>query len=139
MSWPYRFGFSLTPDQVDQRRRLLDSYAQIAQYSVIFPLLCLHLPLVSRFLVSQAQRIFKASKTAPTEDAERSPVSMVEGFVSPIIENSRKIMWLLDDSIWPGWGTWKEAVFGVLWGSWLLALVLRDTGDGKSQCTTPFT
>ncbi|MCJ1432208.1 hypothetical protein MMC27_001564 [Xylographa pallens] len=63
---------------------------------------------------------------------------MVEGFLSPIIEATRKIMWLLDDSIWPGWGTWKEAVFGVLWGSWLLALVLRDTGDDYMHVTKRF-
>ena len=133
MSWPYRFDFSLSPEQLEQRRYLLDSYAQLAQYSVIVPLLCFQLPLVSRLLISQAQRISGTNEKAPPEHSENPPITGTARFLSPVTERIRKIKWVLDDSIWPGWGTWKEAVFGVLCGSLLLALVLHDTGDGKSQ------
>ncbi|MCJ1384650.1 hypothetical protein MMC17_007768 [Xylographa soralifera] len=138
MSWPYRFDFSLTPEQLDQRRFLLDSYAQLAQYSVIFPLLCFQIPLVSRFLVLQAQRFTKTNENRPTEHTERPPITVVGRSLSLITEFKRKIRWVLDDSIWPGWGTWKEAVSGGLWGSWLLALVLYDTGDDYMHVTKRF-
>ena len=137
MSWPYRFDFSLTPEQLDQRRYLLDSHAQLAQYSIIFPLLCFQLPLVYRFLVSQAQRFSNTNEKASTEHSERLPTTVTGRLLSPIIASTRNIRWVLENSVWPGWGTWKENVFGVLWASWLLALVFHNTGDGKSQCV-PF-
>ncbi|MCJ1389524.1 hypothetical protein MMC18_002381 [Xylographa bjoerkii] len=138
MSWPYRFDFSLTPEQLTQRRFLLDYYGQLAQYSIIFPLLCFQVPIVSRFLVSQAQRSFKTNAKTLTKYGERPPLAVARGFVSPIIQIIRKIKWVLDESIRPGWGTWKQAVFGVLWGSWLFALVLRNTGDDYMHVTKRF-
>ena len=134
MSWPYRFDFSLTAEQLAHRRYLLDSYGQLAQYSIVFPLLCFQILFVSGFLVSQAQWFKTRKEERITEPREWSSSELTVDVLSPLLRITRKIKWVLDNEILLEWGTWKQAVFAVLWGSWLLTLVIRDTGDGKSEC-----
>jgi hypothetical protein len=107
MSWPYRFIFTFTPEELSHRRELLDSYGSFAQASVLFALV-----LAGCFSRLQSSR-------------------RVDGIPQELKKVGRILSWKLDDGVAPGWGTWKQLLFGAAVGSWLGLLVVRDTGEGK--------
>lgn len=130
MSWPYRFIFTLTPEETAHRRYLLDSYGQLAQLSLLFPLVCLQLLFAFHFIFGRVLSFLKRNDNKAPAEQEKLSLSS-RATLEPLIKAARRLDWFLDDEIWPGWGTWKQASFGILWGIWLLMLVIRDTGDGK--------
>ena len=130
MGWPYHF-VSLDDEQQARRRQLLDSYGQFAQLSILLLPLLYQLGLGVRLLV---RRLRWRSVYQPVKE-HQSPVA--SGFEQATIGGKgnlwARIRWVLDAQVAKGWGTKKEWLAVVVWGSWLLLLVLKDTGDGESR------
>lgn len=132
MQFPYSFT---SPDeaQLQQRRHLLDTYGRLAQFSILIPLICYCSPSVLRFLQDNVSTIQPSGKTKE----HASPVVSRFGEISPgpqqtVTSQWRRVRWLLDDEILPGWGTWRVLLIATLWTVWLFVLAIRDTGDGMS-------
>ena len=116
MEWPYRFVFGQTPDELAQRRYLLDYYARLAQYSALVPLLLIY-----------GLRYFQQQVIAASAEKGRRP----GGPLSWLHSIWRTIGWLSDEETSQEWGTWREVGFATVWGSWLTWCVVHETGDGK--------
>ena len=129
MGWPYHF-VSLDDGQQVRRRQLLDSYGQFAQFSILLLPLIYQLSLGVRLLFERLQRrhVYKPVKE------HQSPVA--SGFKQSAIDGTgnawAKLRWALDEPVAQGWETRKEWLAILVWGAWLLLLVLKDTGDGES-------
>ncbi|KAL2043097.1 hypothetical protein N7G274_004157 [Stereocaulon virgatum] len=135
MGWPYHF-VSLDDGQQVRRRQLLDSYGQIAQFSILLLPLIYQLSLGVRLLFGRLQRkhVYEPVKE------HQSPVA--SGFKQPAIDGTgsawAKLRWALDEPVAQGWETRKEWLAILVWGAWLLLLVLRDTGDDYLHLTRRF-
>ncbi|KAL9001059.1 MAG: hypothetical protein Q9188_005550 [Gyalolechia gomerana] len=137
-----RFLYSFTsPDeaQLQQRRHSLDIYGQFAQVSILFPLICYHLPSLFRFLQNKFRLFLSPRKTK--EHASPFVSSFDESSLAPqqISKSSwPRVRWLLDEEILPGWGTWRVLLIATLWTIWLFLLAIRDTGDDYLHLTKRF-
>lgn len=141
MRFLYSFT-SLDEAQLQQRRHTLDIYGQFAQVSILFPLICYHLPSLFRFLRTKFRLFLSPRKTK--EHASPFVSSFDESSLAPqqISKSSwPRVRWLLDEEILPGWGTWRVLLIATLWTIWLFLLAIRDTGDGmsKSPCKQEIT
>jgi hypothetical protein len=134
MGWPYHF-VSLDDWQQVRRRQLLDSYGQFAQFSILLLPLIYQLSLGVQLLFGRLQR---RHDYEPVKE-HQSPV--VSGFRQPAIDGTgnalAKLRWALDEPVAQGWETRKEWLTILVWGAWLLLLVLKDTGDGESDILLP--
>ena len=125
MGYPYRF-IDLNEAQLAQRRRLLDGSAQVAQSSIIiFPLIFY----VTRWLVRWLHQTISVEigKDRQSPIASRFEIDP-KGKASLIWA---RIRWAMDDEVVDGWGTWMQWIFGLFWGSWLLFVAVRTSGDGE--------
>jgi len=118
MEWPYRFIFGQTPEELAQRRYLLDYYARLAQYSVLVPILLIY-----------SLRYFQQQGKADSGEKGRRPNRPLSWLDS----TWRIIGWMLDEDISAGWGTWRQVRFAAAWGSWLAWCIVRETGDGELE------
>lgn len=118
MEWPYRFIFGQSPDELAQRRYLLDYYARLAQYSVLVPLFLIY---SVRYL--QQQAIAGSKENSRQKDGLFTWVTGVWSLST----------WVSDEEIAPGWGTWRQVGFAAVWASWLAWCVVRGTGDGELE------
>ena len=75
MTWPYRFIFDLTPEELTHRRHLLDSYGQVAQYSVLVPLLLLQVTFALRHLIRAAGTLTTAERKTYNRARNAQPAS----------------------------------------------------------------
>ncbi len=116
MKWPYHFVFGQTPDELAQRRYLLDYYARLAQYSGLVPVILL---CSLRYIQKRANASSKA------KDRRKN------GFFARPGSMWRIFTWVSDEEIAPGWETRRQVVFAAVWGSWLAWCVVRKTGDGE--------
>ncbi|KAL9637278.1 MAG: hypothetical protein Q9164_002291 [Protoblastenia rupestris] len=135
MGFLYHF-VSLTEDQNQRRRSLLDNYGQFAQLSVLL------LPLIYQ-LSSGIRLIFQRLQ-------RRAGYQLVKEHQSPVANRFKvnavarsswswsRISWLLDEEIAPGWETRKECLIAFLWAAWLLLLATKDTGDDYLHLTKRF-
>lgn len=68
---------------------------------------------------------------------------MVKGHQSPTVPGSKggkgervwgwgRVRWALDEEVIEGWGRKGVWLVAGVWGSWLVLLAVRDTGDGES-------
>lgn len=130
MDWPYHFS-SLSPDQVLNRRHLLDRYAQIAQLSVLLPLFLIRFSYITHDLL----RYFAVSgkvKSAEKKHEKTSGSSRSgRNAAASILIVWRKHAWWMDGEVWAGWGTRREAITAGIWAVWLGCCVMWETGDGK--------
>ena len=127
MGLGYHF-VSLNQAQTERRRQLLDNYGQFAQISaLVIPLLAFQASFAVRFLVRKLRSSGKVKE-------HQSP--RVSDFPKPVAVSSSsywsRLRWTLDEQIVQGWGTRLEWVIGAVWTTWLLLLVVKDTGDGAS-------
>jgi hypothetical protein len=132
---------SLDAEGLAQRRRLLDLYANVAQWSASAPLVAVQI--VS--LVQYLQRKYfanSAQRVARSQDETASSASLSRKHDGKIESNNRgrsakaawnAFMW------WSGEeAQWAESSRGALlaaacWAIWLLVLSLAQTGDGESD------
>ena len=132
MPWPYRIILKLSDDDTIRRRELLDAYGHFAQLSILLIPLLIQLSYGLQLILRSVSR---PSAHKPTK-ARLSP-SPVNGFVSQRSKSSTssaiaKLKWRLGDGVGPGWGTWGQWLGSLMWTSWLLVLITKDTGDGES-------
>lgn len=130
MGYPYHF-ISLSPSQETRRRELLNSYGQFAQLSILLLPLLYQLSLGFRLLLSRLWR--------------GKGYGVVKGHQSPVVPGSKggngeragvglwaRLRWVMDEEIGEGWGTRGLWLAAGVWGSWLVLLAVKDTGDGES-------
>ena len=135
MAFPYHF-VSLTEDQNERRRYLLDSYGQFAQLSVLLLPLIYQLSLGVSLLL---KRLGRSSGYQSLKEHQSPVVNRTQGKRSiPISWSWRRVSWYLDDEIAPRWETRKEWLMAGLWAAWLLLLVVKDTGDDYLHVTRRF-
>lgn len=67
---------------------------------------------------------------------------MAKGHQSPLVAGSKqrkgesfggwtRLRWALDEELVKGWGTRGQWLAAGVWASWLVALAVKDTGDGE--------
>ena len=131
MTWPWRYKFDLTPEELDRRRYLLDTYGQVAQYSVLVPLLLLQVTFALRYFIGKAETLTAAEGKAYNRTEHSQPASWVLHYLKTLRKLGKIVAWVFDAEVLPGWGTWRHAAFGLVWGLWLAILAVRGTGDGE--------
>ena len=135
MPWPYHF-VDLSDEQLKQRRRLLDSYGQFAQLSVLLLPLIYQLSLGIKLL----SRRFATKKGYQPLKENQSPIPprLREHTPSDSRNIWRRLSWWLDEPIARGWETRWECLLAALWAGWLLFLVIKNTGDDYLHMTKRF-
>ena len=131
MTWPWRFNFDLAPEELDQRRYLLDAYGQVAQFSALVPLLLLQAAFALRYFARGAGSLTAAEGRVYKRTEVSQPASWFMPYLTRLRKLGRIVAWESDEEVLLGWGTWRHAAFGLVWGFWLAVLVVRDTGDGE--------
>jgi hypothetical protein len=126
------FGYSfvnLTEDQVHARRELLDHYALVAQLSAVIVLTGIQLYYLSSWLTrrcGESDEEWRPSSPYLKAEAEGEKAS----WKRKATIFGAKIKWWMGDEIAEGWGRRGEWTCGALWMGWLLALCIKDTGEG---------
>jgi len=133
MGFIYSF-VTLDEAQLKRRRQLLDSYASIAQFSALVPLIAIY---ISYYLPSLSSKLFNSLSSRQPKERQSPRVSR---FTRPVasfwIVKWRRLSWYLDDEIIKerdGWGTKREWVVVGVWTLWLLVLVFANTGNGTLE------
>ena len=159
MAFAYHFP-SNTPAQSSRRRQLLDAYGQFAQLSaIILPLFLFLLSSLVRFLFQSfwlrrgdgytalrpsrshhpRKKLRQSPHVATFSDHEVADSPTVELRGKKVKEKSpstsithwwARFQWALDETVAPGWGTWREWSVAAVWTVWLLVLTVENTGDG---------
>ena len=120
MDLPYHF-VTLDDAQNARRRQLLDRYGQLAQLSMLAPLVAFQLSFGIRYLFSKLRR---DGETQSKTRNQRPGLLTIQW---------RRFQWSLDDQIVEGWGTKRVWLCATLWAVWLVVLVVKDTGDGMTS------
>ena len=117
MAWPYHFS-----SQTPERRQSLDSYARLAQVSIIFPLVLISLLKILHLFLT---KIAAANGGVAKERGQpRKPL------VARVLAVWRRIAWWADDDV-GSWGTRRELLSAMVWAVWLGILAVKGTGDGE--------
>ncbi|KAL8924802.1 MAG: hypothetical protein Q9172_002517 [Xanthocarpia lactea] len=141
---PISYAFTtINEAQIQRRRYLLDSYGQLAQWSVLFPLFTYQTLLFSRFL-------FHKSVASSKEKTKRHASPLVSRFdeqsvtlKSSEVSRWNLFQWLLDQDVLLGvssssGGTWRVLLIASAWTIWLSVLAVRDTGHDYLHLTKRF-
>ena len=128
----YKF-INLDQAGTDDRRRLLDYYGQLAQISVILPLLCTQV----YFLALWANGILgRQSALDPPSSPRRKEATVGNRTSNSTTVRLARVFWWCGEPVsllGYEYGTRGELVCAVLWTAWLLALCFLQTGDGASS------
>ena len=119
----------LNDEQKFQRRISLDIAANIAQYSVLIPLLCLQVYFF--FIVLGNKRSSQQGRFIPPSFYLNDPARERSQWSSRIRRTVTSFAWWAGTPVGTEWGTRGEWLFGAAWGAWLLLLTVAFTGDGK--------
>jgi Ferric reductase like transmembrane component/Ferric reductase NAD binding domain len=117
MGWPYQF-VSLSPEQISERRRLLDLYGF---YAWISPIIVVSAMYYGRRL------LFDFSSSTSRSSATKPPTFLEL--------NARRLSWILNTPLPSDFGTLKVHLTGVLYASWLLFLATHQTGTDYMHFT----
>ena len=110
--WPYQFAVS--SEQTAQRREFLDTYARLAQSSILIPILILYLAnIFRRFTQHHSQKVVQSQAVLWTRQG-------------------RKVAWWLDEKVGEEWNTRGEFLLVGSWGLWLGVCILAGIGNGSS-------
>ena len=120
MGWPYHF-VTLTPAQIEERRKLLD---QAGYYAYLTPVIALASIYILRQLLSQPNKV-----AVPTGKPQ------IPGFLTV---QKRRIAWWLNEPLTPEFGARKVHFIGLGYAAFLLFLVFRRTGDDYLHLTKRF-
>ncbi|KAL8915299.1 MAG: hypothetical protein Q9171_000169 [Xanthocarpia ochracea] len=141
MSISYAFT-TINETQIQRRRYLLDSYGQLAQWSVFFPLFAYQTLLFTTFLFHK----FVPSSKGKTK-RHASPLVSLFDEQSVTLKPSQVyrwnlFQWFLDQDVFlvvtSGWGTWRVLLIASAWTIWLSILAVRDTGHDYLHLTKRF-
>ena len=127
----YRF-VTLTDEEVQQRRVLLDWYANLAQVSVLIPVLAVQ----GYFLAEWATQKWAGRSDGASPRSPHLKDLRPRGWlaVGELRLHWRRFAWWCGDSIDVlGWhvGTRGEVLAAGGWMAWLLCLCFLQTGDGE--------
>ena len=136
MDWPYHF-IDLSDAEKQQRRELLDTYARIAQFSVLVPLLVIQCAFALSWLTSsqQNQRDFEPPSSPHAKDSTLRRPNVLERCKSI----ARRVQWWLgeDQRLGDVEGTRGQILFALSWMLWLVWLSIAQTGKGEMQTSQP--
>lgn len=130
----YKF-ISLTPEQVAERRILLDNYANIAQFSQITVLFAFG-------IFGLGIRVLNRAIAGPNGGRPSSPrmKHLLESRQFNWLRKALKIIritrWRLSDEIVIGYGSYAQWTGGIVWIIWLGILCTRDTTPGIDDYKT---
>lgn len=130
----YRF-VDLTEDEKHLRRERLDRYGQLAQLSVLVPLLVIQIFFLASWLKRKFSRQDGLEQAPSSLYAKQIHVKQSFG-VKDVARRWRTFLWWCGDSVWLAgfpFGTNGEVLGGAVWMLWLLTLSFLQTGDGKSE------
>lgn len=131
MSWPYHF-VNLSPEQIAERRKLLDLYGIYAWLSPITLVLLIYVArrLLARFAILLAR--FRSFLARLFHTPSRLSGSKPPNFFQI---NTRRLLWLLDTPLESDFGTVKVQLVGAVYTGWLLFLAIYKTGDDYMHFT----
>lgn len=138
MGWPYEF-VTLDTAQLQARRRMLDRYGLIAQFSVLVPVALVLLYRLASWSVARltgsSRGTYSAVPNSPTSKQHR--LSTVGSWSATV----RKVAWWFGDDVvvlgW-NWGPRDQIFVGVVWTIWLLVLCVLETGNDYLHLTRRF-
>ena len=120
MGWPYHF-VTLTPAQIEARRKLLDRAGYCAYLTPV-------LLLVTVYVFRQI--LLKRT----VQDAEKVKLEVP----NILTVQKRKLVWWLNEPMSPEFGARKVHLLGLAYAGWLLYLVFKDTGGDYLHLTKRF-
>ena len=115
MQWPYSFASS--PEQATRRRELLDSYARLAQTSILLPFLAIYL-----------LKLYHQTSQRDHPDISTSRLKVGKWTYS-----KQRVTWWLDEPVIKGWSTRGKVLLLGSWGIWMSVCILAGTGNGESS------
>lgn len=140
----YQLLKQLSPDEQQARRDALDLNATIAQASIGVVLALIQFYYLIAWVSSKIGKSdgdWKPSSPYAKHEYQREKKSVGGGLRS----FGRRIKWYMDEPVVEGWGSTGAWFAGSIWMAWLLALCVRNTGDGEfhlsstsSSCILPF-
>jgi len=121
MGWPYHF-VTLTPAQIEERRKLLD---QAGYYAYLTPVIVLaSIYILRQLFFSQPNKV-----AVPTGKPQVPGLLTVQ---------KRRLTWWLNEPLTPEFGARKVHFIGLGYAAFLLFLVFRKTGDDYLHLTKRF-
>ena len=130
MHFPYHF-VSLSEEQNTRRRELLTAYGQFAQLSILLIPLLLQISQGLRLIFRNLLLQSNAPRTKERQSPAPVPRKVFDGLAPSARFGWPKLQWTLGSEVAQGWGSFNQWIFAAAWGIWLLALILKDTGDGS--------
>lgn len=112
MDWLGYKSIPKTPELDAIRRPLLDRYGQLAQISQLFVL----------FTWAFGQSVLPS-----LDDLQKNSKG---GGLATL---ARRVNFRLDNQVARGFGTYRQWLVGILWGSWHIFLCMNETGEGQLQ------
>jgi len=128
----YQLLKQLTPEQLQARRAALDLNATIAQASIGVVLALIQVYYLVSWVSSKIGKSdgeWKPSSPYVKHEFQREKKSVSGGLRS----FGRRVKWYMDEPVVEGWGSTGAWFAGSIWMAWLLALCVRNTGDGESE------
>jgi hypothetical protein len=126
----YQLLKQLNPEQQQARRAALDLNATIAQASIGVVLALIQVYYLISWASSKIRKSdgeWKPSSPYVKHEFQREKKSVGGGLRS----FGRRVKWYMDEPVVEGWGSTGAWFAGSFWMAWLLALCVRNTGDGE--------
>jgi hypothetical protein len=126
----YQLLKQLNPEEQQARRAALDLNATIAQASIGVVLALIQVYFVISWVsskVGKSREDWTPSSPYVKHEYQREKKSVGGGLRS----FGRRVKWYMDEPVVEGWGSTGAWFAGSIWMAWLLALCVRNTGDGK--------
>lgn len=109
MDWLGYKSIPKTPELDAIRRPLLDRYGQLAQISQLFVL----------FTLAFGQSVLPSLHNLQSNSKGGRFATL-----------ARCVNFRLDNQVARGYGTYRQWLVGILWGSWHVFLCMNETGEG---------
>jgi hypothetical protein len=129
MEWPYHF-VSLSPEQLALRRVLLDRYGLYAHLSALIPVFAYQLYRLGAWLFSERERAQPSYVEVPSTPGYSKRKGKMQLLAARLRTRWRQVIWWLQGEVLAGWGLRGHWIASLVWASWLLFLIVHETGDG---------
>ncbi|KAF2001697.1 hypothetical protein P154DRAFT_553449 [Amniculicola lignicola CBS 123094] len=132
MVWGYEF-VNLNDDQKHARRRLLELYPAVAEWSVLVVIALFQLSFLLSWLLKYA-----LEDERPGSPSFSKRVSGSAAWLKNARQHWARLRWWARKPVMRNWGSRGEWIFGSLWAVWLLYLCVVDTGNDYLHLTKRF-
>lgn len=135
------FGYQLLkhlgPEEQQARRDALNLNATIAQASIGVVLVVIQVCYLILWVSSKPAK--KETKWEPSSPYVKHEFQREKrSFGGGLKTFGRRVKWYMDEPVFEGWGSTGAWFAGSIWMAWLLALCVRNTGDGEFDFFFPF-